>query len=197
MEACMVVGGTEGRRERLEGVLRDALLLGIELEPTYRVLSATVEPVPGRVRPAADGDPRLIVAAHPVSTLLAVLVERGVDGPPTVRTFEVAQLPAVVAALGTARLEGPVLGRAEPRPGQWAPQWSLQGRSSAADGTRETLTVRVDDGELRLDLFARCDVVELRRPDGSTVDDAALVRPPTPGRVGGGRGRVDGGGSAP
>lgn len=164
----------DARRRRLEGVLAGATLLGVELEPTYRVLSATIEPAPGRVTPI-DADPRLIVAAHPVSTLLAVLLERSAGVSATVRTFEAAQLPDVVAALGSARLIAPVLGRPEPRPGQWAPQWSLHGRTSAADGTSETLTLSVDDGELRLDLFARCDIVELRRPDGAPVEDDAIT----------------------
>ena len=164
------------RRARLEQALDGAALLGVELEPTYRVLSATIAPVPGRVR-MAGGEARLLVVAHPVSTLLAVLVERGPDGNGTLRTFEAAQLPDVVAAFTTARLRAPVLGLPEPRPGVWGPQWSLQGRSSAADGTGETLTLRVADDDLRLDLFARCDVVELRRPDGSSVGDDELHGP--------------------
>ena len=158
------------RRQTIERVLEGAALLGAELEPSFRVLSVTVEPAPGRVRPAGD-DPRLLVVAHPVSTVLAVLIERVPGGPATVRTFETARLPDVTAALGGARLTGPLLGRPEPRPGAWAPRWSLEGRSTAADGTAETLTIRVQEGDLSLALFVRCDVVELRRADGTLVGD--------------------------
>ena len=45
---------------------------------------------------------------------------------------------------------------------------------------RQGVTVyelRVADDDLRLDLFARCDVVELRRPDGSSVADGELLGP--------------------
>lgn len=170
----------ERRRASLEAALEGAVLLGVELEPTYRVLSATIEPAPGRVRPLGM-DPRLLLVAHPVSTLLAVLLETGGTGPASLRTFTTEQLPAVSAALGGATLTGPLLGRPEPRPGAWAPRWSLEGRSSAPDGTQETLTLRVEADDLRLGVFARCDVVELRRIDGVAVTEVEFEdRDPSP-----------------
>jgi hypothetical protein len=180
-------------RRRLDAVLDGALLHGVELEPTYRVLSATIEPQPGRVVVHGD-DPRVLVVAHPVSTLLATLRE-DLGGTGIVRTFEASDLPHVVAALDDVRLAAPCLGLPEPRPGTWGPSWSLEGRSHAPDGTAETLTLSVADATLRLDLFARCDVVELRHADGRPIDLGGEARQDDGGEAAPERGT--GGGSDP
>jgi hypothetical protein len=144
-------------------------LLGVELEPGFRVLSATIEPAdePAGAGSPADGavDRRLLVVTHPVSTILAALVERGAGGP-TLRTFEAEHLPDVVTALEDAPMVGPFLGLPEPRRGSWGPRYSLEGRSSAPDGTRTSLTIVAGTDALRLSLYVRCDVVELRTPSG-------------------------------
>lgn len=174
--------GSAGRGA-VAALLEGAVLLGAELEPRFRVLGLTIEPVgvapETRAVTAPVDDPRRLVVAHPVSTLLVSLTEpapgsregpEGHAGPArkvTVRTFALEALPDVVAALDGPRLAGPFLGLPEPRPGAVAPRWSLEGRSSAADGTSETLTVDATSADgVRLVLFARCDVVEVRSPDG-------------------------------
>jgi hypothetical protein len=58
----------------------------------------------------------------------------------------------------------------EPRPGTWGPRYSLEGRTSAADGNRATLTLDLatEDGS-RLRLFARFDDAELRDASATLV----------------------------
>jgi hypothetical protein len=123
---------------------------------------------PDRAGTGPDGDDRLLVVAHPVSTILATLVERSAAGA-TLRTFEAEHLPDVVAALDQARLAGPFLGLPEPRRGAWGPRYSLEGRSSAPDGTGSSLTLVAGTDALRLSLYVRCDVVELRTPTGDAL----------------------------
>jgi hypothetical protein len=157
-------------RAQLEERLEGALLWGIELEPRYRVLAATLELGPTQ-RADGDGgnaDGRVLLVAHPVATILASVRELDRD-PPVVRRFDVDQLPDVAAALGGGRLEGPIVGRPEPRRDAWGPGFGLEGRSSAADGTRTTVTLATAIDGLRLDLFVRCDVVELRTAEGSLL----------------------------
>jgi hypothetical protein len=150
--------------QTLESVLVDARCWGIELDPRYRVLAVTVEPDPLRVL-GTPGEHQLL--CFPVSTLLVSLT-RPADaaqgsGPMVLLTFELDQLTAVSERLGGATIAGPILGRPEPRPGSWGPRYSLEGRSSAPDGTLTTVTLDLtgDDG-VRLRLFARCDDLELR-----------------------------------
>ena len=152
----------------LEQLLVGASLVGAELDLRYRVLGVTVEPAADlHPRPEAD-DPRLQVLCHPVSTVLGVL-EREVDGARYLETFEAEQLSDVTAAFEGAPLQPPVVGRPEPRPGQWAPQFSIQGRSTAPNGRRRTVTLEVASFDARLRLFVRCDEVELRDPAGDEV----------------------------
>ena len=103
---------------------------------------------------------------HPVSTILASLRSRAADGTTRLHTFEGEQLVDVVAALDGPTLRPPLFGRPEPRPGTWGPQLSLEGRSTAPDGSRETLTVEVRTDEFDFDLFARFDAVDVKGPDG-------------------------------
>lgn len=156
-----------GPAAALEARLAGAVLWGVELEPRYRVLSATVE-LAGVAAGGSDGDARVLLVAHPVSTILAALRERTAAGS-VLRRFTAEQLPDVASALGGAPLEAPVLGRPEPRRGAWGPSFGLEGRSGAPDGTRRTVTLAAVQDDLRLDLFVRCDVVELRSAGGSVL----------------------------
>ncbi|MEX1177825.1 MAG: hypothetical protein WEB09_05140 [Nitriliruptor sp.] len=172
----------------LEAVLIGAGLLGLELDTKFRVLAATFEPEVERY-PWSEGaagvevvDRRVQVLVSPLSTILGSL-RRQVEGSEGVRTevytFTEEQLVDVVAAFDGAPVEAPLFGRPEPRPGTWAPEWSLQGRSTAGDGVTRTLTVSVrhDDGagELGLDLFARFDELQVKDPFGT---DLFELRPP-------------------
>jgi hypothetical protein len=147
----------------LAAVVAGARCWGIELDARYRVLALTIEPDPLRT-PGTAGMHQLL--CFPVSVLLAALtrpvIEDGRERTALV-TFDLEQLTAVSERLGGATIGPEPFGRPEPRPGAWGPRYSLEGRSSAADGTRTTLTIDLtsDDGA-RLRLFARCDDVELR-----------------------------------
>lgn len=152
----------------LEHLLASAALLGAELDLRYRVLAVTVEPAPSEHPLGEVDDPRLQLLCHPVSTVLGAL-DREADGTRHLETFEAEQLPDVTAAFAGAPLTAPVLGRPEPRPGEWGPQFSLQGRSTAPDGRRRTVTLEVASEDARLRLFVRCDEVELRDPAGEEV----------------------------
>jgi hypothetical protein len=154
-----------GELDGLEQVLEGAALLGLELDPRYRVLAATFEPATDRYPWEPTEDRRLQVLLFPVSTILASLRQRE-DGRVVVRRFEDAQLLAVVAAFDGATVTGPLFGQPEPRPAQWAPEWSLEGRSTAPDGRQRTLTVALRTGDLELDLFARFDDVEVKDATG-------------------------------
>jgi hypothetical protein len=149
--------------EALADVLTGARVWGVELDARYRVLAVTVEPDPVRT-PGTAGLHQLL--CFPVSVLLVALtrpVTEDGEGRTALVTFALEQLTAVSERFGGARLDGAPFGRPEPRPGTWGPRYSLEGRSSAADGTRKTLTLDLDaeDGA-RLQLFARFDDVELR-----------------------------------
>jgi hypothetical protein len=148
--------------EELEHVLDDAALWGLELDTRYRVLAATFEPIPERHPEGEVEDRRIQVLMYPVSTILASLREQ-VDGRTVVRRFTAEQLLDVVSALDGATVTSPIFGRPEPRPGEWAPEWSLEGRSMSADGVTRTFAVRVTRDGLTLDLFARFDEAEVNR----------------------------------
>jgi hypothetical protein len=154
-----------GELDALERVLEGAALLGLELDPRYRVLAATFEPSADRYPWEPTDDRRLQVLLFPVSTILASLRQRD-DGRVVVRRFEDAHLLDVVAAFDGAEVAGPLFGQPEPRPGQWAPEWSLEGRSTAPDGRQRTFTVALRHDDLELDLFARFDDVEVKDATG-------------------------------
>ncbi|MEX0835378.1 MAG: hypothetical protein WD010_04760 [Nitriliruptor sp.] len=168
--------------EDLDRVLDGAALLGLELDTKFRVIAATFEPTPERY-PWGTGvgsvevvDRRVQVLVSPVSTILGSLrrTTTADAGQRTeVYTFTEEQLVDVVAAFDGADVESPLFGQPEPRPGSWAPEWSLEGRSTAGDGTSRTLTVSVrhEDGagELALDLFARFDEVQVKDPFGTDL----------------------------
>lgn len=153
---------------RVQTSLDGALLWGIELEPTWRVLGVTLEPDP-RAWPRPGGDRRVQLLGFPVSTILASLRRSGDQGG-AVLTFAQEQLLDVSGAFAGASLELLRFGWPEPPPGDWGPAFSLQGRSSAPDGTRRTVTLRVAHDDLTLDLFARFDDLELKDANGQPVD---------------------------
>jgi len=142
---------------------------GLELDERYRVLAVTVEPDPLRA-PGTTGELQLL--CFPVSTFLASLTrpERDGSGRRALLTFTQEELVAVSQRLGGTAIGSDVFGRPEPRPGTWGPRHSLEGRSSAADGVRRTLTLElVDEDDTQLRVFARFDDVELRDRDGALV----------------------------
>ncbi len=159
----------------VERLVQGASLWGLELDTRYRVLGATIEPAGsgwealGEVADTSgvEGD-RVQVLVFPVSVILGSLREQGEDVT-TIRTFEADQLVAVAERLGGAPVDTPVLGRPEPRPGQWAPRWSLEGRSNAPDGRRRTVTWSVQEGPVALDVFARFDDLEVRSASGEVL----------------------------
>jgi len=149
--------------DAIADVVTGARCWGVELDPRYRVLAVTVEPDPLRT-PGTAGEHQLL--CFPVSVLLVAvtrpLVEDGATRTALV-TFDLEQLTSVSERFGGAVIEERPFGLPEPRPGAWGPRHSLEGRTSAADGTRATLTLdlRTED-DARLRLFARFDDVELR-----------------------------------
>lgn len=145
----------------IEELLDGAAVWGIELEPRFRVLGLTIEPTVQAVEKAGltarvRGDARLQLACFPVSTILGSLRQQTTDGV-VILQFTEAQLVDVVAAFDGARLPAPIFGVPEPRPGSWGPKFSLEGRSTAPDGVSATITVRLRQDDLELDLFARFD----------------------------------------
>jgi hypothetical protein len=160
-------------------VLSGARCWGIELDPRYRVLAVTVEPDPLRT-PGTAGEHQLL--CFPTSVLL-VAVTRPLeqDGriATALMTFELDELTTVSERFAGTAIEGDPFGHPEPRPGTWGPRYSLEGRSSAADGTRATLTLDLatEDGS-RLRLFARFDDAELR--DGARTSLMGTTPPPIP-----------------
>lgn len=154
-----------------ERLLDGAALLGAELDTEYRVLGLTIEPAPGRHPhdPGRPEDRRLQVLCSPASTVLASL--RRQDGDQTVvETFSVEQLPLVVDALAEPTLHPPFFGQPQPRPGEWGPDFSVEGRSNAPDGQRHTLRFGVEGRGRRLDLFVRFDEIAVVRPDGTELE---------------------------
>ena len=173
-------------------VVTGARCWGIELDPRYRVLAVTVEPDPLRA-PGTAGEHQLL--CFPVSVLLVTVTRpEPVDG--TTRTalltFELEQLTAVSERFGGAVITGSPFGRPEPLPGTWVPRHRLEGRSSAPDGTRATLSLDLHDEDgARLRLFARFDDAELR--DGART--RVLATAPETGEPGAGPGPAGGDGS--
>jgi hypothetical protein len=151
-------------------VVTGARCWGIELDPRYRVLATTIEPDPLRV-PGTAGEHQLL--CFPVSVLLVAvtrpILEQG-EQRTALLTFELDQLMAVSERFAGATIEGRPFGLPEPRPGTWGPRYSLEGRTSAPDGTGRTLTLDLstEDGA-RLRLFARFDELELRDASGALV----------------------------
>jgi hypothetical protein len=192
-----VADRTDAPIAALEDAFLGASLLGIELDTRYRVLAVTLEPDASH-DPWGSGDRgseddevdrRVQLLASPVSTVLGSLRRdpRGA-APVEVYTFTDDQLVDVAAAFGGAVVDAPLFGRPEPRPGSWAPTWSLEGRSTAGDGVARTLTisVRTEDvaGELALDLFARFDEVLVRDASGRDLERIAPLGAFDPGVLG-------------
>jgi hypothetical protein len=155
--------------DRLDGVLSRGELWGLELEPRFRVLAVTLELAPGDGPWQLGDDRRIQLLCHPVSTILGALHRFDTDDAPQLVTFEADQLVEVATAFGGVTLTPPVFGRPEPRPGQWGPRFSLEGRSSAPDGRSRTVTIEVADADARLRVFVRCDTVEVRDANGAAL----------------------------
>ncbi len=155
----------------VDALLDGARLWGCELDTTYRVLAATVEPQVDRHPDGEVEDRRLQVLFHPVQRVAASLVRVAEDGRATIERFDQAALPAVVDRFDGPELTGPLVDGPVPDPSSWAPELSLGGTSTAIDGRSHHLELAVSgaDGR-RLRLAAWFDEVEVRRPDGSTVD---------------------------
>jgi len=149
----------------VEQVIDGATCWGAELDTRYRVLGVTLDPVPGTHPDGPVDDTRLQLVLHPCAWVQARLLRD--DGESrVVESFGVEQLVLVVDRLGGARIEGPVLDQAH---GPLEGPLSLEGRSETGDGTAHEAVLRMSGGGRRLELRVTCDVVELRRPDGSVV----------------------------
>jgi len=153
----------------LEAVLVGGALLGAELDPRYRVLALTFEPTEERYAWGPTDDRRIQVLASPVSVILGSLRREHEDGTKELLTFTEEQLVDVVAALDGPEVHGPLFEGMEPRPGEWGPRFSFQGRSSAPDGITRRIRLEVTAADLTLGLFARFDHVEVRNPAGEDL----------------------------
>lgn len=156
----------------VEHHLLGAAVLGIELEPKFRVLGVTFERAVDPsffALPGGKPDLRLQLACFPVSTILGSLRQAGAQGITVLRFTEV-QLVDVVAAFDGATVASPMFGQPEPRPGLWAPTFSLEGRSTAPDGVSATITVSLRHDNLSFDLFARFDEWRLLNAAGEPVN---------------------------
>ena len=177
--------------DALADVVTGARCWGIELDPRYRVLAVTVEPDPLRT-PGTAGEHQLL--CFPTSVLLVAVTRPAVDDDGSARTalvtFELEQLTAVSERFAGAVIEDAPFGRPEPRPGTWGPRYSLEGRSSASDGTRATLTLdlRTED-DARLRLFTRFDDAELRDAARTLVLGTSAAASSIPGTPPQGEGR--------
>lgn len=134
--------------------LEDAPFWGLEMDPTYRVVAATFD---DRLTQSAGRPSRIQLLLFPASVVLASLRSAG-----QLLTFTAEQLVDISAVFGGCVPTSPIFGNPEPRPGSWAPTWSLEGRSHAPDGRRHTATFRLAADDDQLDVFVRFDDAELR-----------------------------------
>jgi hypothetical protein len=177
--ALPLIPGGRGTRnaaaiDALDAALTGAALLGLELDSRFRVLAATLELTTDHFPWAndavtGDDDRRVQLLCSPVSTILGSLVDVA-EGRTSILTFTADHLVDVVASLDGPCISSPVFGRPEPRPGLWAPRFSLEGRSSASDGRSTTITLETATDTLRFALFARFDVVEIRNAAGDVLN---------------------------
>ena len=151
-------------RDHLRALLRSGPVWGAEIDIRFRVLALTVEPEPA-LRPdpqASDG--RVQVLLYPVSAVAASLVEHADDGA-VVRRFDEDQLPDVVALFdGATTTTDPLVDRPADLDAL-APRLSMRGQASVGDGILHHLHLRLEEGDLSLDLWASFDEVEVRGPD--------------------------------
>lgn len=148
----------------IDHVLDGATCWGAELDTTYRVLAATIEPLPARHPDGDTLDGRLQLVLHPCSEVAARLVHRGT----TLERFSVDRLVQVVDRLDGPVLTAPVVTADVPPLGG---ELSLEGaaRPMVQDGRTHAALFELEGGERRLTLRVTYDQAELRRPDGSTV----------------------------
>lgn len=154
----------DATRDWIDEVLDGATCLGVELDTTYRVLAATLEPRADRhPEPGAD-DTRVQLVLHPCSEVAARLLHDG----STVEQFGVTQLLAVVEALDAPTLRAPIVtADAPPLTGEL----SLEGAANATvrDGRTHVAQFELAGADRTLVLRVTYDEAELRRPDGSVL----------------------------
>ena len=83
-----------------------------------------------------------------------------------VEAFTDTQLVAVAERLGGA----PLTAEVDRSHGRLPTPLSLEGRSDAPDGRRHEVVLSVEDADRTLTLRVTCDVVEVRRPDGTRLE---------------------------
>jgi len=151
-------------RDQIDHVLDGATCWGAELDTTYRVLAATVEPLPERHPDGEVADPRLQLVLHPCSEVAARLVHDRT----AVEQFSVEQLVQVVDRLDGPVLSAPVItADAAPLRGELSFEGAAQ--LMVQDGRTHTALFELEGGARHLTLRVTYDEAELRRPDGSTV----------------------------
>lgn len=151
-------------RDWIDEVLDGATCWGVELDTTYRVLAATVEPLADRHPDGEVDDRRLQLVLHPCSEVAARLLHDG----STVEQFTVEQLVMVVDRLDGPALHAPVV-TADPPP--LSGELSLEGAAklNVLDGRRHAALFELAGADRTLVLRVSYDEAELRRPDGSTI----------------------------
>lgn len=155
----------DATRDWVDDVLDGATCWGAELDTTYRVLAVTVEPLPGRHPDGDVADRRLQLLLHPCSEVAARLVHDG----STVEQFGVGQLVAVVDRLDGPVLHAPVVSAdAPPLTGEL----SLEGAANLTvqDGRTHAALFELAGEDRTLTLRVTYDELELRRPDGSSLE---------------------------
>ncbi|MEX0868579.1 MAG: hypothetical protein WD011_02810 [Nitriliruptoraceae bacterium] len=159
----------------LERTFESAVLLGGDIDESFRVLALTVEPDKTRralLRTTADdaADPRWQLLCHPVSTVIANLQ---LPREKRILTFTTDEFADVLSAVGGGKLRRPIFGAPEPHADDWGPQVSFRAQSNAPDGrtARARFSTRSDD--TAFDLFVRCDVFEVRDATGDVIATTA------------------------
>lgn len=175
-------------RDRVRGLLMTSPVLGAEVDLRYRVLALTIEPDAATHPDPTQGDRRLQVLFHPVGTIAGALVQRAPGGgSPTVLTFPPERLPDIVATLDGPVSVGEPFPESLPDLHAIEARLSLRGMAQVADGHRTPLALALVHDDLRLDLWATFDEVEVRLPDETVVaslSTSAAVAGPTDGRRG-------------
>jgi len=153
-----------------EDALRHGEVHGVELDAGFRVLAVTVGPVGdgGGEWPSADDDPRVQLLLFPVGEFAATLRRTADDGVEILQ-FDAEQLPQIVALFERAVPVVDPWPPDRPNRGEWGPRLSLHGNSAAPDGRRRHLWLAFEEDDLRFDLHATFDELELRDAFGADL----------------------------